>query len=39
MTTLKGAAIVEDFVAILDEYLKTRFGRSGPFDIREGPPL
>jgi (E)-4-hydroxy-3-methylbut-2-enyl-diphosphate synthase len=26
MTTLKGPAIVEDFITILDEYLETRFG-------------
>jgi (E)-4-hydroxy-3-methylbut-2-enyl-diphosphate synthase len=26
MTTLKGPAIVDDFIAILDEYLETRFG-------------
>ena len=27
MTTLKGAAIVDDFIVILDEYLETRFAR------------
>ncbi len=27
MTTLKGSAIVDDFVTILDEYVETRFGR------------
>ena len=26
MTTLKGATIVDDFIAILDEYLETKFG-------------
>jgi (E)-4-hydroxy-3-methylbut-2-enyl-diphosphate synthase len=26
MTTLKGTAIVDDFIAILDEYLETKFG-------------
>jgi (E)-4-hydroxy-3-methylbut-2-enyl-diphosphate synthase len=28
MTTLKGPAIVDDFVGILNEYLETRFGRT-----------
>lgn len=27
MTTLKGPAIVDDFIMILDEYVETRFGR------------
>jgi (E)-4-hydroxy-3-methylbut-2-enyl-diphosphate synthase len=30
MTTLKGPAIVDDFIAILDEYLETRFGNGRP---------
>jgi (E)-4-hydroxy-3-methylbut-2-enyl-diphosphate synthase len=29
MTTLKGPTIVGDFIAILDEYLETRFGTGG----------
>jgi (E)-4-hydroxy-3-methylbut-2-enyl-diphosphate synthase len=30
MTTLKGPTIINDFIAILNEYLETKFGRTSP---------
>jgi (E)-4-hydroxy-3-methylbut-2-enyl-diphosphate synthase len=35
LTTLKGPAIVDDFIALLDQYLETRFGNSRPISHRD----
>jgi (E)-4-hydroxy-3-methylbut-2-enyl-diphosphate synthase len=35
LTTLKGPAIVDDFIALLDHYLENRFGNSRPISHRD----